>query len=74
VDFCLRLRKRGLRNIYVGGTRLIHHESKSRGGTYNYTDRVLLLDYWERQILEGDPFYNVNFDPDRNDYSLRSAA
>ena len=61
VDFCLRLRKKGLRNIYVGSTRLIHHESKSRGSVYNYTDRVLLLDYWHEEIQGGDPYYNPNF-------------
>lgn len=31
VDFCLRLDRSGLRNIYVAEARLIHHESKSRG-------------------------------------------
>jgi GT2 family glycosyltransferase len=71
VDFCLRLRSKGLRNIYVSGTRLIHHESKTRGPLYNFTDRVLLLDYWEKCITQGDPYYNPSFDPGRCDYSLR---
>jgi GT2 family glycosyltransferase len=31
VDFCLRLKQRGLRNIYVADVRLIHRESESRG-------------------------------------------
>lgn len=31
VDFCLKLREKGLRNVYVAEARLIHHESKSRG-------------------------------------------
>ncbi len=31
VDFCLRLDRAGLRNIYVAEACLIHHESKSRG-------------------------------------------
>ena len=31
VDLCLRLKKAGLRNIYVAEARLIHHESVSRG-------------------------------------------
>jgi GT2 family glycosyltransferase len=74
VDFCLRLRRRGLRNVFVGAARLIHHESKSRGTQYNYTDRILLLDFWEKDILEGDPYYNPNFDPDQTDYSMRRAA
>ena len=31
VDFCLRLKQRGLRNIYVAEVRLLHRESESRG-------------------------------------------
>ena len=31
VDFCLRLKERGLRNIYVADVRLLHRESESRG-------------------------------------------
>lgn len=31
VDFCLKLRERGLSNIYTPLATLIHHESKSRG-------------------------------------------
>ncbi len=74
VDFCLRLRRLGLRNVFVGAVKLIHHESKSRGNQYNYTDRVLLLDWWEKDILKGDPYYNPNFDPHSTDYSVRRAA
>jgi O-antigen biosynthesis protein len=73
VDFCLRLRKRGLRNIFVGGARMVHHESKSRGSYYDFTDRVLLLDHWESWIRRGDPYYNPAFDPERVDYSVRVA-
>lgn len=71
VDFCLRLRARGLRNLYVGGVTLVHHESKTRGPVYSYTDRVLLLDHWEPTIKAGDPYYNPNFDPLRFDYALK---
>lgn len=31
VDFCLRLKQRGFRNIYVADVRLLHRESESRG-------------------------------------------
>jgi len=71
VDFCLRLRKRGLRNVFVGSARLLHHESKSRGSSYDFTDRVLLLDHWEPLITRGDPYYNPAFDLERVDYSVR---
>lgn len=34
VDLCLKLKAKGLRNIYVAEARLIHHESRSRGNDY----------------------------------------
>jgi GT2 family glycosyltransferase len=74
VDFCLRLQSRGWRNLYVASVALIHHESMTRGSIYDFTDRFLLLDYWEPQILRGDPYYNPNFDPSRVDYALREGA
>ena len=70
VDLNLRLRQSGLRNICVAGTRLIHHESKTRKANYDYNDRILLLDYWEDLIDKGDPFYNANFHPEHFDYTL----
>jgi O-antigen biosynthesis protein len=73
VDFCLRLRRRHWRNLYVGSTTLIHHESKSRGPRYSYTDRVLLLDYWGPMIEAGDPYYNRNFETQSFDYTLKAA-
>jgi GT2 family glycosyltransferase len=33
VDFCLRLKERGWRNMVDGTIRLVHHESASRGRT-----------------------------------------
>jgi GT2 family glycosyltransferase len=73
VDFCLRLRSRGLRNICVGNAKMLHHESKSRGDRYDFTDRILLLDYWELWMRQGDPYYNPAFDPRCVDYSARVA-
>ncbi|HEY1922394.1 MAG TPA: glycosyltransferase, partial [Tepidisphaeraceae bacterium] len=68
LDLCLRLRKRGFRNVSVSTAHLVHHESRSRGSKYDYTDRVLLLDRWESVIEQGDPYYNLNFDRNSTDY------
>jgi GT2 family glycosyltransferase len=70
LDFCLRLRSRGLRNVYVATAKLVHHESKSRGTKYDFTDRVLLLDRWESLIDQGDPYYGPNFDGNSTDYRV----
>ena len=70
VDLNLRLLQKGLRNICVAGTRLIHHESYTPQGNKDYNDRILLLDYWEDLIDRGDRFYNLNFHPEHFDYAL----
>ena len=67
VDFCLRLRRRGLLNVYVPQALLFHYESKSRG----YDDKgerherflresQLFRDRWQNIVDDGDPYYNVN--------------
>ena len=67
VDFCLRLRRRGMLNVYVPQALLFHYESKSRG----YDDKgerherflsesQLFRDRWQNIIDDGDPYYNVN--------------
>lgn len=70
VDLCLRLSHAGYRNRYIGSVKLIHHESKTRGANYDYTDRMLLLDRWERLIRRGDPYSNPNFNADRSDFKM----
>jgi GT2 family glycosyltransferase len=70
VDFCLRLRRRGLRNLFTPNATLIHHESESRGGRYDHVDRALFIDQWEDEIKAGDPYYNPNLCIDKGDYSL----
>lgn len=68
VDFCLRLRGLGRRNIYTPQAVFIHHESKSRGVHYPMIDRALLLDSFGKMIACGDPYYNPNFGLERTDY------
>jgi GT2 family glycosyltransferase len=74
VDFCLRLRKRGLRILFTPRTRLIHHEGVSRGSEYDILDRALLLDRWKAVIDRGDPYYNPNFSLETTDYRVQQAS
>lgn len=67
VDFCLRLRARGLRNIFTPYAELIHHESASRGDDLAPEHRArfdhecrTMRQRWGR-VLDCDPFYNPNF-------------
>jgi GT2 family glycosyltransferase len=70
VDFCLKLRKRGLRNLFTPRAALVHHESASRGSSYDRLDRALLLDRWQKVIDEGDPYYSPHFSLDHVDYRI----
>jgi GT2 family glycosyltransferase len=70
VDFCLRLRRGGLRVLVTPHATIIHHESASRGKFYDLVDRALLIDQWEAEIKAGDPYYNPNLSLERGDYSL----
>jgi len=67
VDFCLKVRKKGYRNVWTPHAELYHHESVSRG-TENTPEKLArfrsetqyMLGTWGPE-LEHDPFYNDNF-------------
>jgi GT2 family glycosyltransferase len=76
VDFCLRVRAAGYRNIYTPHAQLYHFESKSRG--YENTpvkalrfkrDREWLRQRWLPELLK-DPYYNPNLTLRREDFQL----
>lgn len=67
VDFCLRLKKKGYRNIWTPHAELYHHESASRGSDNTpeklarfKSETKYMLDNWGSE-LEHDPFYSDNF-------------
>lgn len=68
VDFCLKLRMAGYRNIYEPAAVLFHHESKSRGNDLSpqHIDRYMrelqtLQERWKTDTLL-DPFHNIHLD------------
>ena len=77
VDFCLKVKDIGLKNIYVPQAVLYHYESKSRG----YEDSPEKLIRFKREqvslaktwghLLKEDFCYNPNLTKDREDFSLR---
>lgn len=78
VDFCLRLRKKGLLNIFTPFAELYHYESKSRGFETSpekekrYQAEVdIFRDKWKAELEKGDPYFNPNFSLDDSDYSLK---
>lgn len=78
VDFCLKLREKGLLNVFTPFAELYHHESVSRGADdsgeraerYN-RESARFREKWRTQLEKGDPYYNPNFSLDRSDFSLR---
>ena len=77
VDFCLKLREKGLLNVFTPFAELYHYESVSRGlddngekaERYN-RESAAFRDKWKKQLEAGDPYYNPNFSLDRSDFSL----
>lgn len=76
VDFCIKVRESGLKNIYTPYSMLYHHESISRGQEDSPEKQARLAkeilfmkDKWG-SILLSDPFYNPNLSHDREDFSL----
>lgn len=78
VDFCLKLRDRGLLNVFTPFAELFHYESVSRGPDdngeraerYNRESRKF-REKWKKVLEKGDPYYNLNFSLDRSDFSLQ---
>lgn len=78
VDFCLKLREKGLLNVWTPFAELYHYESQSRGlddqgekaERYN-KESELFRRRWKKVLEKGDPYYNPNFSLDRSDFSLK---
>ncbi|WP_367269958.1 glycosyltransferase [uncultured Pseudacidovorax sp.] len=76
VDFCLRLREAGLRNVWTPYAELIHHESVSRGRDDSPEKQARFnaeVDYMTRRwgaLLQNDPAYNPNLTLLSEDFSL----
>lgn len=76
VDFCLKLDKAGLKNIYEPAAVLYHYESKSRGKDIKgekkkrYLKEVeMMRQRWHTDVIL-DRYYNSNLRVDREDFSV----
>ncbi|MBR1691902.1 MAG: glycosyltransferase [Lachnospiraceae bacterium] len=78
VDFCLRVRKLGLLNVFTPFAELYHFESKSRGSDNKKDKNALRYDeeakkFKERykvELQKGDPYYNRNFSLLHSDFTV----
>lgn len=80
VDLCLKLRRRGYRNVFVPRARLLHYESESRGDddtpakVARALDEVALIRRRWTAWVARDPYYNPNLTVDAEDFSLRLSS
>ena len=76
IDFCLRLRQRGLRNLWTPFAELYHHESATRGREDSedklrrFHGEVRLMEERWRDELGCDPAYNPNLTLDGFNFEL----
>jgi O-antigen biosynthesis protein len=76
VDFCLKVREAGYRNLWTPYAELYHHESLSRGSddTAEKQARALkeveFMQHKWNEILQRDPYYNPNLTYAREDFSI----
>ena len=59
IDYCLKLRARGLRVVYDPGTLLYHFESSSRSTEVADWEKELLIERW-KPLIDPDPYSNPN--------------
>ncbi len=77
VDYCLKVREKGLLVVYTPEAELYHYESLSRGYEVGNEKKVRfhreasLLNYlWAKYYVQGDPYINVNIAPGNGYYQV----
>lgn len=68
VDFCLKIRERGYRNVVTPYAKLNHYESLSRGHGLDHGEILSMVEKWGDR-LDDDPYYNPNFAINHPDYA-----
>ena len=78
IDFCMKVRSLGKLVVYNPQVELYHYESKSRGleDTPEKIERfnsevARFIEKWNKELMAGDPYYNVNLTRDKADFSIR---
>lgn len=76
VDFCLRVKAAGYRNVWTPYAEMNHHESASRGNETSpekqarYAQEIALMQSrWGKNLMK-DPAYNINLTCQHDDFSL----
>ncbi|WP_221795291.1 glycosyltransferase family 2 protein [Oceanobacter mangrovi] len=76
IDFCIRVRDSGYRNVWTPYACLYHHESASRGYEITPEKKARFrkeIEYMRSKwgtSLDSDPYYNPNFDLSKSSYEI----
>lgn len=77
VDFCMKIRQKDYLIVFTPFAELYHYESKSRGldSSPEKRERFVgevnrFLNKWDKEIKNGDPYYNKNLSLDKEDFSI----
>ena len=78
IDFCMKIRAAGYLIVFTPYAELYHYESKSRGYE-NTPEKVARFNgeiqrfksKWQKELDEGDPYYNVNLSLDTEDFAIK---
>lgn len=78
VDLCMSIRKAGYLIVFTPFAECYHYESKSRGledspeKVARFNGEVFRFqDKWEKELKQGDPYYNPNLTLVSEDFALR---
>lgn len=78
VDFCLKVRRKGWLIVFNPYAQFLHTESKSRGAE-DSVEKIKRFnreidrfkEKWQKELAQGDPYYNVNLTLEMCDFSMR---
>lgn len=76
VDFCLRVREAGYRNVWTPYAEMYHHESASRGTEdtpekqARFNGEIAFMKNRWGKLLASDPYYSPNLTIEREDFSF----
>lgn len=80
VDFCLRIREAGYRNVWTPFAEMYHHESATRGHEDNpekvarFNAEISFMEKRWGKKLTTDPFYSPNLTLEHEDFSFATLA
>lgn len=82
VDFCLRVREKGLLVVFTPFAELFHFESKSRGSDIEEQKKAerynkeceQFKEQYKEILAKGDPYYNPNFSLNHSEFRLALTA